>query len=107
MNKAILRLVIPEPDSGHQPPPCTKEEPELFFPTNYENLDHREQIEEAKAVCRKCPMKFACLEFALDTGDKFAILGGTTPPEREAMRQRRAATEDRKRNYNKWNVEAA
>lgn len=108
MSKTFLSLVIPAPDSGTQPPPCTKEEPELFFPLSYTE-GHEYQIEEAKAVCRGCPLKFACLEFALDTGDKYAILGGTTPPEREAMRQKRAARDElaAKRKYQKWSVEAA
>lgn len=109
--KGILKLVIPLPDSGQQPPPCTKvPDPELFFPTSYSD-DYRHQIEEAKAVCRNCPMKFACLEFALDTGDQHAILGGTTPAERTVIHQKRAAiaerAEKRKRKYQKWSVDAA
>lgn len=105
MSKAILTLVIPEPGSGQKPPPCTKEDPELFFPTS-EAPDYQPQIRRAKAVCRKCPMKFACLEFALETGDKWAILGGTTPSERTVLQQRRAARGG-KRQYRKWSVEAA
>lgn len=110
MSKTFLTLVIPAPGSGTQPPPCTTEDPELFFPTSYGD-DYRHQINEAKAVCRKCPFstKANCLEFALDTGDKWAILGGTTPPEREVMHKRRMEQAERveKRRYRKWNVDAA
>ena len=90
MSKTFLALVMPLPDSGQKPPPCTNEDPELFFPTS-ESPNYAAQIREAKAVCRKCPINTRnnCLEFALETGDKWAILGGTTPSEREVMRQRR------------------
>lgn len=102
MSKTFLTLVIPEPGSGIKPPPCTNEEPELFFPDS-EAEHHQLQIAEAKAVCRKCPMKFTCLEFALATDDKWAILGGTTPSERSALQARWAAQENRKRRkYQKW-----
>ena len=110
MSKTFLRLVIPEPDSGVKPPPCTNEEPELFFPDS-EIADHQHQIRQAKAVCRKCPMIANCLEFALETGDKWAILGGTTPSERTVIQQRRQRKaereEKRKRKYQKWDVDAA
>lgn len=92
MSKTFLRLVIPLPDSGQMAPPCTNEDPELFFPTS-EAPDYQPQIRQAKDVCRNCPMKFACLEFALDTNDKWAILGGTTPSERTALQARRDARE--------------
>lgn len=107
MTKDILKLVIPEPGSGVAPPPCTDKDPELFFPTSYTG-GYESQIREAKAVCRKCPMKFACLEFALETDDKWAILGGTTPTERSALQAKRAKQKSRSetRKYQKWDVAA-
>lgn len=108
MSKDILKLVIPEPGTGVAPPPCTNEDPELFFPDS--EAEHNQlQIKQAKAVCRKCPMKFACLEFALETDDKWAILGGTTPSERSALQARRDKQKSRseKRKYQKWDVAAA
>ena len=110
MSKTFLTLVIPAPDSGQQPPPCTNEEPELFFPDS-EIPEHQPQIAQAKAVCRKCPIttRVNCLEFALETGDKWAILGGTTPSERNAIHAKRIKKAEReaKRKYQKWSVEAA
>lgn len=67
-------------------PGCTEEDPELFFP-NY-NEGGEFQARRAKAVCRACPLVSACLEFALDTGDGYAILGGTTPAERSDIKRR-------------------
>ena len=116
MSKTFLQLVIPLPDSGTPAPPCTNEDPELFFPDS-EIPEHQPQIARAKAVCRKCPTetRINCLEFALETGDKFAILGGTTPSERNSIHAKRikkaerdAARKEREtRKYQKWNVEAA
>lgn len=96
MSKTFLSLVIPLPDSGQKPPPCTTEEPELFFPTS-EGVEYQHQIRQAKAVCRKCPLatKANCLEFALETGDKWAILGGTTPSERTVIHAKRIKRAER------------
>jgi Transcription factor WhiB len=43
----------------------------------------------AEQVCAACPVKDACLEMALVTGDQHAILGGTTPAERVPLRRQR------------------
>lgn len=96
MSKAFLTLVIPSPASGQKPPPCTSEEPELFFPTS-EGPEYQHQIRQAKAVCRKCPLatKLNCLEFALETNDKWAILGGTTPSERSVIHAKRLKKAER------------
>lgn len=88
--KAFLQLVVTD-----QKPACSTVEPELFFP-NYTIGGDGERTEElAKTVCRRCPITNACLEFALHTGDKWAILGGMTPAERAGLKrhaqERRAA----------------
>jgi WhiB family transcriptional regulator, redox-sensing transcriptional regulator len=57
----------------------------LFFPV----VEH--EAYEAKAVCSMCPVKGACLEFALEHGERFGIWGGYTTLERkELMAERRA-----------------
>jgi WhiB family transcriptional regulator, redox-sensing transcriptional regulator len=93
MSKAILKLVIPDAASGNQPPACKNEDPELFFPRSYDNYEYERQVQEAKAVCQRCPMVYDCLQFALETGDKYAILGGSTPNERAGMLHRKAERE--------------
>lgn len=77
-----------EPVVGKQAA-CATVEPELFFP-NY-NEGGRLDEEEAKAVCRRCPLMYGCLEFALHTGDQWAILGGMTPAERNSLKRRNKA----------------
>src|SRR5699024_11249711 len=46
---------------------CRDEDPELFFPIG--NFGPALiQIEEAKAVCQRCPVSSACLKWALESG---------------------------------------
>lgn len=63
------------------PPPCTDEDPEIFF-TGPDTRLNDYHVRLAKAVCHNCPLKFACLQFALETNDGYAIMGGKTPTER-------------------------
>lgn len=65
-------------------PPCD-EEPDLFFAPGNGWSTAPEQAEQAKAVCRTCPMLDACLKWALDTEEPHAIAGGMTPDERNEL----------------------
>jgi WhiB family redox-sensing transcriptional regulator len=68
------------------PPPCTKVDPELFFAAADQTTTIRNAL-AAKKVCATCPLIFACLRFALETNDQFAILGGKTPNERAVAQE--------------------
>ena len=70
---------------------CTTVEPEIFFPLYTVGGDGEFREKQAKAVCARCPIKFECLEFALHTGDDWAILGGMTPAERRSLKRRSKA----------------
>jgi WhiB family redox-sensing transcriptional regulator len=45
---------------------CLDEDPELFFPVGSTG-PALEQTERAKAVCADCPVRAACLDWALET----------------------------------------
>jgi len=66
---------------------CLSEEPELFFPIGNSG-PALTQIEEAKAVCNRCPVIDACLGFALENGMTAGVWGGLTEDERRALRRR-------------------
>jgi WhiB family redox-sensing transcriptional regulator len=60
---------------------CRGIDPELFFP-------HRgEDTRSPKAVCRRCPVRRACLDYALDTGERFGVWGGTSETDRRRLRR--------------------
>lgn len=61
---------------------CRGEDPELFFahPT-----DHR-AVEQAKAICARCPVSSACLTTAV-TEQLHGVWGGLTAQERAAIRR--------------------
>jgi WhiB family redox-sensing transcriptional regulator len=65
---------------------CSQTTAHLFFPAaGYEHAKQRRRRERAAlAICRRCPVRQACLEFAIEIRDRDAILGGTTPDQRRA-----------------------
>ena len=66
---------------------CLAEEPELFFPIGNTGPALM-QTEEAKAVCNRCRVIDACLQFALASGQSAGIWGGLTEDERSALKRR-------------------
>ena len=63
---------------------CSGLEPEVFYPVS------EEQAEEAKAICRECPVREPCLEYALTNRERDGVWGGATERERRRLiRQRR------------------
>src|SRR5690242_16880922 len=68
---------------------CLDEDPELFFPIGNKGPALL-QIEEAKAVCRRCEVMDTCLRWALDTGQDAGVWGGLSEDERRALKRRNA-----------------
>jgi|GEM_PF-70733 len=68
---------------------CSEYDPELFFPVGNTGRALL-QIEEAKAVCRRCPVMDQCLQWALESGEDYGIWGGLSETERRALKRRRA-----------------
>jgi len=68
---------------------CLDEDPELFFPIGNTG-PALQQIEEAKAVCQRCPVVDTCLTWALDTAQDAGVWGGLSEDERRALKRRTA-----------------
>jgi WhiB family redox-sensing transcriptional regulator len=68
---------------------CRDEDPELFFPIGNTGPALM-QIEEAKAVCRRCPVMSECLAWALESGQDAGVWGGLSEDERRALKRRNA-----------------
>ena len=63
---------------------CRGVDPDIFFPISDEDAV------QAKAICSECPVREACLEWALATRERDGVWGGATERERRRMiRQRR------------------
>jgi WhiB family redox-sensing transcriptional regulator len=68
---------------------CLTEDPELFFPIGNTG-PALAQIEEAKAVCHRCPVVDTCLKWALENGQDAGVWGGMSEDERRALKRRTA-----------------
>ena len=66
---------------------CRNLDLEMFFPTS------DEETGQAKAVCETCPVREACLEYALATHQEDGVWGGLTEAERRRLRRRRRAAQ--------------
>jgi WhiB family redox-sensing transcriptional regulator len=68
---------------------CLDEDPELFFPIGNTGPALL-QIEEAKAVCRRCEVVETCLKWAIESGQDAGVWGGLSEDERRALKRRNA-----------------
>ncbi|MFE7060487.1 WhiB family transcriptional regulator [Streptomyces californicus] len=68
---------------------CRDEDPDLFFPTGTTGPALL-QAEEAKTVCRSCPVRALCLEWALESGQEQGVWGGTDEDDRRRIHRRAA-----------------
>lgn len=68
---------------------CRDQDPELFFPTGTTGPALL-QIEDALAVCARCPVVDACLQWALETNQEQGVWGGMTEDERRRWKRRSA-----------------
>lgn len=74
-------------DDWRQHAACRHEDPDLFFPIGTSGPALL-QTEQAKAVCRRCPVREPCLEWALETDQTLGVWGGTSETERRALKRR-------------------
>ena len=68
---------------------CRGVDTELFYPVTEAGAG-RDQVEQAKQVCRGCPVSQQCLADALSRNEPCGVWGGTSARERRAMRRREA-----------------
>ena len=67
---------------------CVGRDPDIFFP------ERGADTGQARAHCRACPVRSECLDYALETRQKFGVWGGLTPAQRRRLgRTREEETE--------------
>lgn len=64
---------------------CRDEDPDLFFPAAGNSAAVKAQEERARAVCRRCPVRRACLGWAVATRQEHGVWGGLATAERDAL----------------------
>lgn len=74
---------------------CRDEDPETFFPIGTSGPALL-QVEQAKAVCRRCPVIDECLRWAVDSGQDAGVWGAMSEQERRALKRREAAARTRR-----------
>jgi len=62
---------------------CRGVDPDIFYPVT------DEEAEDAKAICAQCPVREACLEWALSSREREGVWGGATERERRRIIRRR------------------
>ncbi len=73
------------PDTWRTQARCRGVDPLIFHP-----LSDEEEANDAKAICELCPVREACLEYAISAREKDGVWGGLTARERRRIiRQRR------------------
>lgn len=71
------------PDFGDRALCATSPTPDFWFPLTGESS------EQAKGVCRRCPVRQDCLDWALTKNETHGVWGGLSPKERQAIRRLR------------------
>lgn len=62
--------------------PCSKADPELFFPLSPNDAA---TISKATQICYGCLIREECGQGATERGEQFGIWGGMTPEERRTL----------------------
>lgn len=63
---------------------CAQSDPEAWFP------EKGCSTREAKKVCRGCPVRTECLDYALENDERFGVWGGTSEKQRRKLKRRSA-----------------
>jgi WhiB family redox-sensing transcriptional regulator len=72
-----------DPKAWRERASCRDLDTAVFFP------ETEQEVAAAKAVCAGCPVRDACLEFALVTRQDDGVWGGLSEDERRRVRRRR------------------
>lgn len=76
---------LPHRDTAWQEDALCQQVHAEFFPAKGD----RQAADEAKRVCKLCPVKAECLEFALKYDEFAGVWGGLSERQRRAVKQQR------------------
>lgn len=74
--------------SASSPPPewrplalCSQVDPELWYP------EKGGSTQAAKKICRRCPVRPECFDYAMEVDDRFGVWGGYSDRERKKLKR--------------------
>lgn len=73
-------------------PPCMISDPEAWFANQAQSASRETQ--NAKRLCKTCPVQNECLAYALANAELQGIWGGLTPRERTKLRMKNRQVKD-------------
>lgn len=82
--------------------PATPECDPWYGDSESEEDEDYSEMEDAKAICngtidgRVCPLRDACLEFAMVNNERYGVWGGLLPEERAKLRKERKTWQSQK-----------
>lgn len=59
-------------------------EPDLWFPPG-DSTRYADQVEQAKRICRACPVTWQCAQWALKQEEPHGVWGGLSEADRRAI----------------------
>lgn len=87
MSSTSMSRATYDDDDWRDAAACIDMPADVFFPIG-ETGEAVPRIARAKEVCAQCPVKEACLDFALLTNQEFGVWGGLDEEERRQIRRR-------------------
>ena len=89
---AAMAMAMTIPGAWAEQALCAQADPDAWFPTKGQHAIAK----TATRICRQCPVRVQCLDYARSGADTWGgiatgIWGGTTPHERDRLRQQRKA----------------
>jgi len=88
----VTRAVWDEEVAWQDRAACRHGDPNLFFspPAGESKEERRARETKAKTVCNDCPVRAACLAYAVMTREPYGVWGGLGESERRRILERRA-----------------
>jgi WhiB family redox-sensing transcriptional regulator len=68
---------------------CTDIGPDLFFPEGAGGGQSGTAV-TAKQICKSCPVRLQCLEYAIANREQYGVWGGAAPRDRRKIAAQRA-----------------
>lgn len=71
---------------------CLGLDPEIFFPISSTGPVAYAELQHARQICSTCPVRQACLNWAITIGADYGVWGGHSEDERRRLRRARSRT---------------